>query len=114
MLLAHKFAEALEAKFNDPEGAQRKRFPSFVYTLDVESGQKFDRIVISYSVGDTNFGGQRSVHAFVERETGALIKAAGWKSPAKLKSGLATKYNLETEFDLALEVADTFGGYLYQ
>ena len=117
MLLAHKFAQALQNKLNDPEGDQQKRFPGFLYTLEVESGKKFDKIVISYTTDlDREQGrqGQRSVHAFVERETGALIKAAGWKAPAKLKSGWATKYNLDTEFEKALAVADPYGSYLYQ
>lgn len=117
MLLAHKFAEALQNKLNDPEGQSRKRFPSCLYTLEVESGKKFDKIVISHTNDfDRERGreGQRSVHAFVERETGALIKAATWKAPAKLKSGWATKYNLETQFEEALAVADPYGSYLYQ
>jgi hypothetical protein len=113
MLLAHKFAEALQNKINDPEGAHAKRFPGFIYTLEVESGKKFDKIVISYSI-DGKFSTGKSVHAFVERETGALIKAATWKAPAKLKSGWATKYNLETQFEEALEAADCYGSYLYQ
>jgi len=58
--------------------------------------------------------GSRSVFAFVEKETGALIKAAGWSMPAKLKSGWATKYNLNTQFELAVEKADPYGGFLYQ
>jgi hypothetical protein len=104
MLLAEKFAHALEAKFNASEvGSQ---FPTH-YTLEVERGVKFDRITISRD-------GHKSVHAFVERATGALIKPAGYKAPAKLKSGWATKYNLITEFEKTLAVADKYGGYLYQ
>ena len=112
MLLAEKYAEALEAKFNHPESKNQKQFPNlFTYTFFVEKGQKFDRIVSS-SV--SSVGGHTSVHAFVERSTGALIKPATYKAPAKLKSGWATKFNLLTEFDKTLEVADVHGGYLYQ
>jgi hypothetical protein len=117
MLLAHKFAVALQEKLNDSEGEQAKRFPGFIYLLEVESGKKFDKIVISYTTEyDRERGreGSRSVHAFVERETGALIKAATYKAPAKIKTGWATKYNLESEFETALAVADPYGGYLYQ
>lgn len=114
MLLAHKFAEALQNKINDPEGEHAKRFPDFIYTLEVESGKKFDKIVISYTVGKEGHSTGKSVHAFVERETGALIKAATWKAPAKIKTGWATKYNLETEFEKALAAADCYGSYLYQ
>jgi hypothetical protein len=110
MLLAEKFAYALEAKFN--AGEVGKDYPRH-YTLEVERGVKFDRIVISSTL--EQFGsGQRMVHAFVERATGAVIKPAGYKAPAKLKSGWATKYNLITEFEKTLEVADQYGGYLYQ
>jgi hypothetical protein len=112
MLLAEKFAEALEAKFNNPESKIQKQFPNtFTYTFFVEKGQKFDRIV---ETSHHSTGGHTSVHAFVERATGALIKPATYKAPAKLKSGWATKYNLLTEFDKTLEVADVHGGYLYQ
>jgi hypothetical protein len=109
MLLAEKFAQALEAKFN--AGEVGKDYPAH-YTLEVEKGVKFDRIVISYTMGGSR--DNKSVHAFVERATGALIKPAGYKAPAKLKSGWATKYNLITEFEKTLAVADKYGGYLYQ
>lgn len=96
---SQSFAEALSEKFPD-------------YEFYVEAGRKFDKIVQR----SIKYGGssQRSVHAFVERSTGDLIKAAGWNAPAKLKSGWATKFNLVTEFEEALESADQFGGYLYQ
>ena len=95
---AQLFAEALSQKFPD-------------YEFYVEAGVKFDKIVkrsVKYA------GDQRSVHAFVERATGDLIKAAGWKAPAKIKTGWATKFNLVTDFEEAIESADQYGGYLYQ
>ena len=112
---AQQFAIALEDKFNDPEGAERKRFPSFVYELEVEPGKKFDRIVISYTTGrDNGHRPQRSVHAFVEKSTGRLVKAATWRAPAKRSNGdLQSQYNLTTDFALAVHNADTHGGYLY-
>lgn len=96
---ANGFAEALNVKF-----------PEFEFYID--AGVKFDKIVrrSRSSTRDT----QRSVYAFVERSSGDLIKAAGWKAPAKLKSGWATKYNLITEFDKAVEESDFAGGFLYQ
>ena len=95
---AQLFAEALSQKFPD-------------YEYYVEAGVKFDKIVQRTTKYE---GGQRSVHAFVERATGDLIKAAGWKAPAKIKTGWATKFNLVTEFEEAIESADKHGGYLYQ
>jgi hypothetical protein len=97
---AESFANALNEKFQD-------------YEFSVEAGIKFDKIVQS-SKNRLNGYSNRSVHAFVERSSGDLIKAAGWKAPAKIKSGWATRYNLITEFDKAVEEADQFGGYLYQ
>jgi len=113
---AQEFAIALEDKFNDPEGEQRKRFPNSVYELEVEPGQKFDRIVISYTIGQrtVNQKPQRSVHAFVEKSTGRLCKSAGWRAPAKRSNGdLQSQYNLTTDFALAVHDADPYGGYLY-
>lgn len=96
---AEAFANALGEKFQD-------------YEFSVEAGIKFDRIVQQSK--SSIRGGQRTVHAFVEKSSGDLIKAAGWKTPAKLKSGWATRYNLITEFDKAVKEADFAGGYLYQ
>ena len=42
----------------------------------VEAGSKFLRIV-------STAGGSRSVHCFVRKEDGAVLKPAGWKAPAK-------------------------------
>ena len=113
---ALRFAQAIEDKFNDPEGEQRKRFSTCLYEIEVEPGQKFDRIVISYTLGalTINQTPQRSVHAFVEKSTGRLVKAAGWRAPAKRSNGdLQSKYNLTTDFALAVHDADPYGSYLY-
>lgn len=113
MSSAETFAFALEEKFNKDNAVKGARF---TYTFEVEAGKKFDRIV-QFSVWESanpNHQPQRSVHAFVERATGDLIKAAGWKAPAKIKTGWATKFNLLTQFEQALEAADPYGGYLYQ
>ena len=79
------------------------------YTYTVERGQKFDKIV------QTSGHGGASVHAFVERSNGKLIKAASWKAPAKDKSGLAYRYDLSTPegFLEALYNSTFSGGYLY-
>lgn len=96
---ASKFATELDKKFGDR------------YKFSVEHGRKFDRIVQSYIDGHGGY-----VHAFVERATGKLIKAAGWNAPAKYVGGvLASKYNLsdETEYMVAVHESDAHGGYLY-
>ncbi len=71
--------------------------------------QKFDKIIVDSR-------GQKSVHAFIERSSGDLIKAASWKAPQKDKQGLAVRFQLATNDGMAraCEVADRLGSYLYQ
>jgi hypothetical protein len=86
---AQVFVELLNAKFAPLHGA--------VY--GVNAGNKFDKITIVRN------GTTVSVHAFVERETGHVYKAAGWAQPAK-----GVRYANVFE---AAEAADRHGGYLY-
>lgn len=73
------------------------------YDFVIETGRKYHKIVM--------VNNQRSVHAFVDKNTGEVYKAAGWKSPAK-----------DVRFDLRIieqrewlfENADWAGGYLYK
>lgn len=77
-------------------------------------GLKYDKIILS-----TTWDGrkpQTSVHAFIERKTGYLIKAANWSSPQKNSDGtLAVRYHLNDENMVAMVVnnADIHGSYLY-
>lgn len=101
MSYATEFATALEAKFEQD-------------SFTVEPGRKFDKIVQS----DKKFGG-RGVHAFIEKNTGLLIKAATWKAPQKSikhPTGFAVRYDISTfeGFTEAINKADRFGGYLYE
>lgn len=47
------------------------------FGVEFEPGSKYVKVVKISS------GGSRSVHSFVEKETGAIWKAASWKAPAK-------------------------------
>ncbi len=99
---AKAYAEALNAKFP----VENPWDEEYGYT----EGQKFDRIT---RVRD---GKDRSVHAFVERSTGKLVKAAGWKAPARISTGeLQSQFNLSTPegFWAAVDAADPYGAYLY-
>jgi hypothetical protein len=114
---AQQFAIAFENKLNAEE---RNIKNGTIYDIEVEPGQKFDRIVMSYTMdyqrSNPNFvRAQRSAHAFVEKATGRLIMCAGWKAPAKRGGDLASYINLSNpaEFLAAVEVADFAGGYLY-
>jgi hypothetical protein len=101
---AERFVGALTDKFADPEHREFLVVP----------GRKYDKIVVHdlHRCG----GGQRHVHAFVERKTGALIKAAGWNAPQRDKDGLAVRYMLDTPEGLmeAIDAADQYGMYLYK
>jgi len=71
-------------------------------SLDIVPGIKYYKLVLH------NNG--TSVHAFVQKQTGALHKAASWKAPAK-----HVRYNLldDVSFETCLKKADWAGSYLY-
>lgn len=83
--------------------ALNDKFPDFQFT--VQRGRKYDRIVHNHSA-----------YAFVNRETGELVKSATWTQPAKNKDGHTFgKYFLNTDegFESALYNADQYGRFLY-
>lgn len=57
-----------------------------------------------------------SVHAFVEKATGKVMKPGGWKSPQREKNGLAVRYDLtdDESRQKMLATLDTYGSYLYK
>ena len=73
------------------------------YDFIVESGRKYHKIIM-----DAN--GSRSIHAFVDKKTGEVYKAASFKAPAK-----HVRFNLclIKDREWLLENADWAGGYLY-
>lgn len=71
------------------------------YNFTAEQSGRNYRIVV-------DMGGQKSVHAFIDRTTGDVYKPEGWKKPAK-----GVRYNLVTEYDLVAERFGWAGGYLY-
>ena len=86
------FADLLQEKFSED-------------TFTVNRGRKYDKIVHNHSV-----------YAFVNVETGELIKAAGWNAPALNKDKeTAGKYFLDTAegVHIAILNADRFAGFLY-
>lgn len=70
--------------------------------FEVEPGRKYYKIVKVVGIG-------KSVHAFVDKETGDVYKAAGWNAPAK-----GIRYNLERDKEVLAQHADWAGGYLYK
>ena len=98
-----KVAEAIDAFVE--MATNHPSTPEGYYFEAEPSGSKY-RIVMRYY-------GSASVHAFVDGDTGDLIKAASWKVPAKGKNGLAVRYNLLSEMDVVARNFVWSGSYLY-
>ena len=71
----------------------------------IESGKKYHKVIM------IDGGGSLSVHCFLDKQTGSVLKSASWKSPAK-----GERYNLLIikDREWLFENADWSGGYLYQ
>ena len=110
---SHLYAEAIEAKFN------QESFTRHRYKVTVEEGRKFDKVYYqSWIPSDAHTNeqprAQRCVLAFVEIETGKLIKPAGWSKPAKWGTDWASKFNLKDNLQEAVEASEFSGGFLYK
>jgi len=70
----------------------------------IETGKKYHKVIF------IDGGGQRSAHAFIDKNTGEVYKTASWKSPAK---GVRFDLRLIADREYLLEHADWSGGYLY-
>mgnify|MGYP001323519874 CR=1 FL=1 len=75
-----------------------------MYKFYIESGRKYHKIIME--TGD----GSRSVHAFVDKKSGDVYKAASFKAPAKI-----VRFNLciMSDREWLFENADWAGSYLY-
>jgi hypothetical protein len=74
------------------------------YEFYPETGRKYHKIVM-------NAAGSRSVHAFVDKQTGQVYKSASWKSPAK---GVRYDLRIIEQREWLLQHADWAGSYLYR
>jgi hypothetical protein len=70
--------------------------------FDIVPGVKYYKLILKDS--------GTSVHAFINKQSGAVYKPASWKAPAK-----HVRYNLldDVSFESCLKRADWAGGYLY-
>ena len=74
------------------------------YKFYIESGRKYHKIIMETGAGS------RSVHAFVDKKTGDVYKAASFKAPAKhVRFNLLSISSREECFARA----DWAGSYLY-
>ena len=70
----------------------------------IETGKKYHKVIF------VDGGGSRSVHCFVDKNTGEVYKSATWKSPAK---GVRYDLRLIEQREWLLENCDWSGSYLY-
>ena len=75
------------------------------YQFVIETGRKYHKIIMETSDGSS------SVHAFVDKKTGEMYKAASFKAPAK---GVRFDLRIIAQREHVLENCDWAGGYLYQ
>lgn len=84
-----EFVAALNAKFADS------------YGFEAEPGRKFTRIAQT-----PKLGGGRSVYCFVQNDTLDVLKAEGWKKPAR-----GIRANVRT---VDVNRIDPYGSWLYR
>ena len=79
------------------------------YEFIIESGRKYHKIIMMIDNGPDR-SPSRSVHAFVDKNTGSVLKSASWKAPAK-----GERYNLLIikDREYLLKNAGWSGSYLY-
>ncbi len=70
----------------------------------IETGKKYHKVILVSS------GNSRSVHCFIDKNTGEVYKSATWKSPAK---GVRYDLRVITDREWLFENADWSAGYLY-
>ena len=78
--------------------------------IKVNKGRRFDKVVSNSSNGGDMMTSSRSVHCFVEKETGHIFKPAGWNAP-QLKTHTPVRGSIY-EID-SYKNADPHGGWLY-
>ena len=73
------------------------------YEFYPETGRKYHKVIM-------NANGSRSVHCFIDKKTGSVLKSASWKAPAK---GVRYDLRIIEQREWLLENADWCGHYLY-
>lgn len=94
------FAESLTLKFKDESEFASKMFAA-------RAGKRYDKIMQGRTAEC-----MESIHAFVDRDTGFVYKAAGINSPAKNINGVPD-IRFE-DVNKAIEASDLYGSYLYK
>ena len=95
--------QALEDNFKSRNYGKVGGNDAPTYKFYIEGGRKYHKIIMDAH-------GSKSVHAFIDKKTGSVYKAASFKAPAK-----GERYNLlmiESR-ERMLQNCDWAGGYLY-
>ena len=95
--------QALEDNFKSRNYGKVGGYDAPTYKFYIEEGRKYHKIIMDAH-------GSKSVHAFIDKKTGSVYKAASFKAPAK-----GERYNLliiESR-ERMLQNCDWAGGYLY-
>ena len=101
--LIQKYSEMMcEALILDFKGVNNSKTDD--YKFYIESGRKYNKIIMETGAGS------RSVHAFIDKNTGEVYKPASWKAPAKI-----IRFRLldEASRELMFSRIDWSGSYLY-
>ena len=95
--------QALEDNFKSRNHGKVGGYDAPTYKFYIEEGRKYHKIIMDAH-------GSKSVHAFIDKKTGSVYKAASFKAPAK-----HVRFNLciISDREWLLENADWAGGYLY-
>jgi len=97
--------DALEMNFKQRNRGELGGRPAPEYKFYIqEGGRKYHKIVMEYE------NGSKSVHAFIDKKTGDVYKAASFKAPAK---GVRFNLCIMSDREWLIEHADWAGGYLY-
>ena len=97
--------DALVDNFKSRNRGELAGRPAPVYKFYIEEGRKYHKIIMETD------SGSRSVHAFVDKKSGDVYKAASFKAPAK---GIRFNLCIMSDREWLLENADWAGGYLYK
>ena len=94
-----QLADRLQLNYNNRYGDSRAVNDTH---FEVDAGRKYYRIWM--------INNQKSIHAFINKETGDVFKPAGYNKPAK-----HVRYNLldNQSRQVCISRADWAGGYLY-
>jgi hypothetical protein len=97
-------ASAVDREYHEQKIADLKNNIG-AYRFTVDTGRKYHKVMM------TTDGGNRSVHAFIDKKTGEVYKPASYKAPAK---GVRFNMLIIKEREWLLENADWSGSYLYK